>query len=238
MNDTERVRRLVDGELDAAREAALMAEAARRPELARAIEQARALGRQIALLANERTLPPPADLVERSVRRAIRVRAEHEARPRGLWYWLERPVTLRTGSLIVAGAMIAAVAVIALRMLPRADERGSSASTSASAALPPAPATREAGVVAEPTTAPVRFVLPAKGAASVTVAGDFNGWLAGASPLRDDDGDGVFVGMLRLPRGTYAYMFVVDGQRWISDPYATNFREDDFGNRNAVLRID
>jgi 1,4-alpha-glucan branching enzyme len=80
-------------------------------------------------------------------------------------------------------------------------------------------------------------VLPANGARSVTVAGDFNGWKTDVTTLADDDGDGVFVGVVELPPGSYAYMFVVDGRDWVPDPYADSFQDDGFGNRNAVLRL-
>ena len=65
MNDTERVLRWVDGELDATEEAALIAEAARRPALSRAIEEARELARQLTLAAASERRSPPEDLVER-----------------------------------------------------------------------------------------------------------------------------------------------------------------------------
>jgi 1,4-alpha-glucan branching enzyme len=95
-----------------------------------------------------------------------------------------------------------------------------------------------ADAIREHLTVPVRFVMPAEGATSVAVAGDFNAWQTDAIYLEDEDGDGVFVGTLRLPPGTYAYAFVLDGERWVADPFASNFRDDGFGTRNAVLRID
>jgi 1,4-alpha-glucan branching enzyme len=84
---------------------------------------------------------------------------------------------------------------------------------------------------------PVRFVLPTEGAREVALAGEFNGWDPTQTLLRDDDGDGVFHTTLALPSGAYAYMFVVDGERWVTDPFADAYRDDGFGNRNAVLRI-
>jgi 1,4-alpha-glucan branching enzyme len=72
----------------------------------------------------------------------------------------------------------------------------------------------------------------------VAVAGDFNGWRTDDALLDDADGDGTFVGTLRLPPGSYAYMFVVDGDRWVTDPFAGTYRDDDFGHRNAVIRLD
>lgn len=255
MNTKERVRRWVDGELDAAASAALLAEAARAPDLARAIEDARSLAVRLAEASTLAQGTPPEDLVEHAVRRAIRARTEHDARPTPWWEWLVQPVTLRVRVLsLLTSAVIVVVGLAGLRawridrntqraMSPSAPvagpavamhERTSSAAGTVDTAAAPA------AMPVAPRTVPVRFVLPARGAHAVTVAGDFNQWQAqsDAASLRDDDGDGVFVGTLRLPPGTYAYMFVVDGERWVSDPYATNTRDDGFGHQNAVLRID
>ena len=82
----------------------------------------------------------------------------------------------------------------------------------------------------------VRFVLVAKGAQRVTLAGDFNGWSTDATPLVDQRRDGRFVATVPLPRGDHRYMFVVDGQ-WQTDPTADLRRPDGFGGENAVLRL-
>jgi 1,4-alpha-glucan branching enzyme len=121
--------------------------------------------------------------------------------------------------------LLAGVALTALGLLALPNER---------------PTVREerARERAEATEALVRLVLPAEGAGSVAVAGDFNGWQTDQIFLEDPEGDGVFVGTLRLRPGSYGYMFVIDGERWVTDPYAVNHRDDGFGNRNAVLRID
>lgn len=37
--------------------------------------------------------------------------------------------------------------------------------------------------------------------------------------------------------GAYAYMFVVDGDPWVTDPFADAYRDDGLGHRNAALRI-
>jgi 1,4-alpha-glucan branching enzyme len=42
---------------------------------------------------------------------------------------------------------------------------------------------------------------------------------------------------LPLTPGRYEYMFVVDGQRWVSDPAAIEQSDDGFGARNAVLEV-
>jgi len=40
-----------------------------------------------------------------------------------------------------------------------------------------------------------------------------------------------------LKPGRYEYMFVVDGQQWIPDPFAAEQTDDGFGSRNAVLEV-
>lgn len=253
MNTKERVRRWVDGELDGTAATALLAEASRSPDLARALRDARMVAAELAQAGMLTPATPPDDFVERTVRRAIRTRAEHDARPRPWWDWLLQPVTLRVRVWsLMASALIVTVGLTGLRAwrIERNALRATAAATSAArerVAMRPREVTMASdrerattditATAAEPKTVPVRFVLPAHGAHAVAVAGDFNRWQPQDASLRDDDGDGVFVGTLRLLPGTYAYMFVVDGERWVSDPYATNVRDDGFGHQNAVLRI-
>jgi len=82
-----------------------------------------------------------------------------------------------------------------------------------------------------------QFVLPASGAHSVHVAGSFNDWRPGAIPLEDRDHDGVWRATIVLPVGQHEYMFVVDGERWLADPNAGRYVDDDFGRENAVLIV-
>jgi hypothetical protein len=70
---------------------------------------------------------------------------------------------------------------------------------------------------------------------SVSVAGSFNGWNASEVPMHQDDG--VWTAVLVLPPGSYEYMFVEDGERWVTDPLAVRSRDDGFGGRNAVLDL-
>jgi hypothetical protein len=70
---------------------------------------------------------------------------------------------------------------------------------------------------------------------SVAVAGDFNGWQPASTPLIRRDG--VWSTVLALPPSTYEYMFVVDGERWETDPLASGTRDDGFGGTNAVLDL-
>lgn len=71
--------------------------------------------------------------------------------------------------------------------------------------------------------------------ARVAVAGSFNNWDPGSTPLLRKNG--VWVTILILPPGSYEYMFVEDDERWVTDPLADKTREDGFGGTNAVLDV-
>jgi hypothetical protein len=83
----------------------------------------------------------------------------------------------------------------------------------------------------------VQFAFADPLAKSVTVAGDFNDWNPEAMALRDTDGDGVWTGLIALRPGLHKYMFVVNGEKWVTDPEAERYVDDGFGMRNAVIAI-
>ncbi len=82
-----------------------------------------------------------------------------------------------------------------------------------------------------------QFVARFPGARSVAVVGSFTDWRAGSIALEDPDHDGVWHGDVVLPTGMHEYMFVVDGERWVADPLAGRYVEDDFGRENSVLIV-
>jgi len=82
-----------------------------------------------------------------------------------------------------------------------------------------------------------QFVGRFPGAKSVEVVGSFTDWRAGAVVLRDDDHDGVWRAAVVLPIGPHEYMFVVDGERWVTDPLAGRYVDDGFGRQNALLIV-
>ncbi|HET9948247.1 MAG TPA: glycogen-binding domain-containing protein [Longimicrobiales bacterium] len=138
--------------------------------------------------------------------------------------WLVSPAPVRVPPL-AAGLAVAAVA--ALLLVPG---RGAAPAPDGNGASGPV-----AGVEAEPVVY-VQFVLEAPGASSVAVAGDFSGWEPSFA-LEDADGDGVWSGRVPVRPGVHAYMFVIDGTTWQTDPNAERYRDDGFGNRNAVLAV-
>jgi hypothetical protein len=102
---------------------------------------------------------------------------------------------------------------------------------------------RVQGSVAETAATPiaggvalVRLVVQHPGARTVHVAGDFNGWNSTRTPLEPTAG-GAWTVTIPLDPGRYEYMFVVDGEQWIADPFATEHADDGFGAQNAVLEV-
>ncbi|RMH54563.1 MAG: hypothetical protein D6679_13420, partial [Candidatus Hydrogenedentota bacterium] len=85
---------------------------------------------------------------------------------------------------------------------------------------------------------PIRFSYrPGKPVKTVVVAGAFNDWSKTATPMKDDDGDGVWTAELELAPGKYPYKFVVDGNEWIPDPTAAVKEADGYGGVNSVLIV-
>lgn len=133
--------------------------------------------------------------------------------------WLLRPRPVRVSPL--AAGLAAAAFALAL-LVPRGGDRPT-------AGIGPAGAGGARVVY-------VQFVLEAPSATSVAVAGDFTEWEPSFT-LEDLDGDGVWTGRIPVEPGVHGYMFLIDGTRWQTDPNADRYRDDGFGNRNAVLAV-
>jgi 1,4-alpha-glucan branching enzyme len=72
-------------------------------------------------------------------------------------------------------------------------------------------------------------------AKSVCVAGTFNGWRPGATPMGASP-DGHWQKDIALPAGTYEYALIVDGV-WKPDPQCEEKAKNPFGGFNSVLRV-
>ena len=82
----------------------------------------------------------------------------------------------------------------------------------------------------------VRFVLMAPGAKSVSLVGDFNAWAKGATALEQTGREGVWVASVVVPSGRHEYAFVVDGNRWVSDPSAP-VKIDEYNVESSILSV-
>jgi hypothetical protein len=164
-------------------------------------------------------VPGPAPAwIETRVMAEIRSRAP-QPRSAGWLAWLLRPRTVRVSPLALAGGL--AVLLVAIGWPRLGGTVGDGA--------PATPATTGAQVY-------VQFMLEAPEARTVAVSGDFNQW-AGDAVMEDVGGDGIWSLRIPLEPGLHEYMFVIDGERWITDPLAERYADDGFGNRNAVLAV-
>lgn len=134
-----------------------------------------------------------------------------------LWRWLTAPSVPPW----VLGAVAAAAAIALVFGRPG----------SANDPVAVAPATAVA-----PESVFVKFILFAPAAKQVTLAGTFNRWDPGTTPLARVGVDGVWTVTLGLPVGQHQYAFVVDGQRWVVDPAAPAV-DDGFGRKNSVVSV-
>lgn len=93
--------------------------------------------------------------------------------------------------------------------------------------------------VAKTVTAPAKvktdFVFTAPEAKNVVLAGSFTDWQDGALALRKLKG-GVWKTTVALPRGSYEYRFIADGQ-WQDDPTCETRVENSFGVKNCMRVI-
>lgn len=63
----------------------------------------------------------------------------------------------------------------------------------------------------------VRLMFDDPAARHVAVVGDFNGWRAEATPMRQDPASGRWETRLALADGEHRYAIVVDNTRWVGD---------------------
>lgn len=178
------------------------------------VEDEEAWGRLLEAFRVEMSPAPPPPWLE------TRVMAEIEALPEAgvltrLGRWLLAPRPLRVSPLLAGSSVVALLALLLFARPP-------------SSGVLPGPQ--------EDVVVYVQFALEAPGAQSVAVAGDFDGW-AGSHSLEDGNGDGVWTGRVPLQPGVHAYMFLIDGATWQTDPNAERYADDGFGNRNAVLAV-
>lgn len=80
---------------------------------------------------------------------------------------------------------------------------------------------------------------PATRPDKVSLAGTFNDWTVGKTPLSDADGDGEWTATLLLAPGSYQYKFVVGEGGWTQDVTGQDGEVDDgFGGKNSVRNVD
>lgn len=81
----------------------------------------------------------------------------------------------------------------------------------------------------------IRFIYIDEDANDMAVAGDFSNWEPIALEKQVVDGKQLWSGLIPITKGEHKYMFVKDGEEWLTDPLAEVKRDDGFGNKNAVI---
>ncbi|HEX4634386.1 MAG TPA: isoamylase early set domain-containing protein, partial [Gemmatimonadales bacterium] len=161
-----------------------------------------------------------SDSVDRRVMAEVRRRAAArgtQSAGRRSWWVTPREVRLAVQPWMIGAALAAAAGIVFMVMRP--------------------PTANQLAVTApRQDSVFVRFELFAPGARSVSLAGSFNGWKAGATPLVRVDGSGLWTVTVPLPPGAAQYGFMVDGQRWVPDPAAPSV-DDGFGRRNSLIAV-
>ena len=151
--------------------------------------------------------------------RAIDRRIEPRTRVLGAAWW-QTPINVRLspiGALAMAASVAAIAALTALTMRP------------VSRAEPPQMVAR----IVHDTVNVVRFVFVGD-AKSVSLVGDFNAWGPDATPLTANGNS--WTVSVPLQRGRYEYAFIVDGKRWVADPFAPA-SSDEFDTRSSIVTV-
>jgi hypothetical protein len=146
-----------------------------------------------------------------------------QARPSVARRWWNAPsVRLSPLAAVALAASVAAVAsMVSLKFAPPA-----------SRAVSDGP--RAVASVQHDTVTLVRFIFVGQ-ATSVSLVGDFNAWGATPTQLRVAH-NGAWTASVPLPKGRHEYAFIVDGKRWVPDPFAPT-NPDEFEANSSVITI-
>ena len=149
--------------------------------------------------------------------------SDHASDSRRNWWTRKRTISLSPLVGVALAAGVAAIAAVSsLSAVTIRDGRLTSHALSA---------TGEAHVVHL-----VRFVFVDSTAQSVSLVGDFNGWDRTGHDLEPSGSRGAWSISVPLSPGRHEYAFIVDGKRWVADPFATVIH-DDFGTESSVIQL-
>jgi hypothetical protein len=157
------------------------------------------------------------------------------------WRSATVPVALEIRPLAAAvGALLLGLAAwIAWPAAPTGPAPSTERAATAPAERAPSSSTKRASTASsrDGTTVWIRFLYTNSTADSVAVAGDFSQWRPIPLSPRTVNGETVWTGLVPVSRGEHEYQFVINGERWVTDPLAPVTRSDGFGAKNAVLDI-
>ena len=143
------------------------------------------------------------------------------ARPLGRTWW-GTPRTLHVSPLAGLAMAASLAAIVSLGTLGVARSR----------LITSAPAVAQ---VVHDTVNVVRFVFVGQ-AKTVSLVGDFNAWGAQPVSLAPTGSNGTWSASVSLPNGRHEYAFIVDGQRWVADPFAPS-SSDEFNTNSSIITV-
>ncbi|MCF7824168.1 MAG: T9SS type A sorting domain-containing protein [Candidatus Marinimicrobia bacterium] len=83
----------------------------------------------------------------------------------------------------------------------------------------------------------VTFAILAPGKAFVSLVGDFNEWDESAGLMKLDPAKDIFWLNVPLATGSYEYMYVLNGEKYVGDPFATDVNwTDESGNESGLAQ--
>jgi len=189
-------------------------------------------------LAARPAAAPPSDFADRTMAalsEAPAVEAEPSLREKWAAWWrsLTAPVAVEVRPLAaaVAAILLAVGAWIAWPVGPSAPPPTAETTSTTS------PSVQQASTAQTGSTVWIRFLYTNSEADSVAVAGDFSQWDPIPLSPRTVNGETVWTGLVPVSRGEHEYQFVINGERWVTDPLAPVKRSDGFGAKNAVLEL-
>lgn len=212
-NGRDIVHRLLDGDLPAGERESIVKQIEDDPVLRREFDD---LAEAIGMVEREGRMLPPLAFTASVMSKLPRRRASVTARLRAFLF----------GTRLLRWNMATAMALVLLTVVSLAVMKQMAAPD------------REAAITAlsangEVRTVRLTFVAPE--AKRVAVAGDFNKWRTDSHLMTRENG--MWTIELPLTPGVYTYMFIVDDGQWVTDPRAESYRDDGFGYRNAVMRV-
>ncbi len=73
------------------------------------------------------------------------------------------------------------------------------------------------------------------GSSKVFLCGDFNEWSQDGTPMTKRK-DGRFTATVTLAQGrSFRFKYLLDGDRWVNDPEADLYMDNDFGSKDSVV---
>ena len=116
---------------------------------------------------------------------------------------------------------------------------GTAAASAPSAAAPAAAKPLAAGArsrAPQVTAGGIVFTYAGAAKSSVALCGAWNNWAPNADVLTQQ-ADGTWTITKKLPAGSYAYKFLVDGSNWKADEGNPKSADDGFGGKSSVLDV-